>query len=148
MSIYNWFEHSFVYRMNVYILGHLALSGLLLLGISYVWKNRKQTALDFSNFIIAISIYTLSIFISFLEGYQHPYLTSAIYLIRIVIYTLLVYKVKKSKLWVTVSITSMLFLTSFIRVFNMEEFPTLLTLYLLLFLLSYCLFMSLSVKSG
>ena len=76
MSIYNWFEQFIVYRMNVDILGHLALSGLLLLGISYVWKNRKQTALDFSNFIIAISIYTFSIFISFLEGYQHPYLTS------------------------------------------------------------------------
>ena len=132
MSIYNWFEQFIVYRMNVDILGHLALSGLLLLGISYVWKNRKQTALDFSNFIIAISIYTFSIFISFLEGYQHPYLTSWIYLIGIVIYTLLVYKVKKSKLWVTVSVTSMLFLTSFIRVFNMEEYPTLLTLYLLL----------------
>ena len=132
MSIYNWLEQFIVYRRNVDILGHLALSGLLLLGISYVWKHRKQTALEFSSFITAISIYTFSIFISFLEGYQHPYLTSWIYLIGIIFYTLLVYKVKKDQLWVTVSITSMLFLTSFIRVFNMEENSTLLTLYLLL----------------
>ena len=132
MSIYNWLEQFIVYRMNVDILGHLALSGLLLLGVSYFWKKRNQTALDFSSFIIAISVYTFSIFISFLEGYQHPYLTSCIYLVGIVIYALLVYKVNKVQLWVTVSVTSMLFLTSFIRVFKMEEYPTSMTFYLLL----------------
>ena len=53
-------QHSVFYRYQVEIMGHLAIGGLILLGFSYFWKSRKQWPLDLSTFLLALSVYTLS----------------------------------------------------------------------------------------
>ena len=133
LSFYNEVEQIEAYRINVDVAGHFAISGLLLLAISYLWKKRSQPVFDFSTFMVAVSLYTLGILTSFVEVYsQHPYLNSLIYFIGISIYLLLVYRAKKEPLWITVSVTTLLFLTSLASVFKLEESEAGLTFYFLM----------------
>ena len=73
LSFISFFEcvdrHVVFYRNNVEIMGHLAIGGLILLAISYFWKSRKQLALDYSTFLTAVTLYTLSMLSTPLEGF-------------------------------------------------------------------------------
>ncbi|WP_416828342.1 SCO7613 C-terminal domain-containing membrane protein [Ectobacillus polymachus] len=131
LSLISFFEYAERHIVNnIGSMGLFAISGLLLLAISYVWKSRKQLDLDNSTFLTATAIYTLSIVMSPLELYNHPFITSCIYLGGIAIYILLVYKMKKDALWTFVSITSVFFLSSLTVTLKLEN--TLYTLYVLL----------------
>ncbi|WP_338453079.1 hypothetical protein R4Z09_15130 [Niallia oryzisoli] len=120
------------YRYQVEIMGHLAIGGLLLFTISYVWKSRIQQALDLSTFYTAVTLYTFGMLSTLLEGYEHPFLTSSIYAVGIAIYVLLVYKVKHLGLWTLVSVTSIAFLASLAHVFGLENHNTLAVMHFLL----------------
>jgi hypothetical protein len=133
MSLFNYVDqHIAFYRTNVETMGHLALGGLILLAISYMWKTRKQLALHYSTFLTAVALYTISMLTTFLEGYDHPLMTSVIFLVGIAIYTLLVYKIKHVGLWIVVSVTSVVFLSSLTNLFQLEHNETLLAAYNLL----------------
>jgi hypothetical protein len=120
------------YRYQIESMGHLAFGGLFLLTISYAWKTRNQQALDLSTFLTAVTVYTLGILSTLLEGLEHPFLTSSIYAVGIAFYVLLVYKVKFKALWTLVSITSIAFLASLAHVFQLENNNTLAVMHFLL----------------
>jgi len=133
ICLFDWLDQQFlVYRYEVEIMGHLALGGLLLLAISYIWKSRNQQALDLSMFLTAVALYTLGLLSTLLEGFEHPILTSSIYAVGIAFYVLLVYKVKIKGLWTLVSVTSIAFFSSLAQVFQLENNSTLAVMYFLL----------------
>lgn len=133
ISFFDYLDRQLVfYQYHVEIMGHLAIGGLALLTLSYFWRARTKHALDYSTFLTAIALYTLSILCSLPEGYDAPFRTSLIYFIGIAFYILLVYKLKREVLWLTVSITSIIFLSSLARLFNLENSDTLATMYYLL----------------
>nr|WP_295972511.1 hypothetical protein [uncultured Bacillus sp.] len=113
VTLFDYLNQTFAfYRNQIEITGHLALGGLLLLGVSYLWKKRNETTFEMNTFYTGAALYTLSMLMTPFEGNEHPYLTSCIYLVGIAIYLLLVYKTKKNILWVLVSIASLAFLNS------------------------------------
>ncbi|KAA9023807.1 SCO7613 C-terminal domain-containing membrane protein [Niallia endozanthoxylica] len=133
ICLFDWLDrHVPVYRYEVEIMGHLALGGLLLLAVSYVWKSKNQHALDLNTFIIAAALYTLGMLSTLLEGSEHPILTSSIYAIGIAFYILLVYKVKIIGLWTLVSVTTIAFFASLAQVFQLENNNTLAVMHFLL----------------
>ena len=133
MSIFDYLaQHSVFYRYHVEIMGHLAIGGLILLGFSYFWKSRKQWTLDLSTFLIALSVYTLSMLSTPLGWHDHPVMSSLILLVGIYLYILLVYKMKLPCLWTLVSITSIAFLSSLAHVFKLENNNTLAVIHFLL----------------
>ena len=76
ISIFDYLtQHSVFYRYQVEIMGHLAIGGLILLRFSYFWKSRKQWPLDLSTFLIALSVYTLSMLSTPLGWHDHPMMT-------------------------------------------------------------------------
>ncbi len=129
LSLITFFDyldrHLEFYGDNLQISGHLAICGLILIAVSYFWKNRNQLDFDLNTFLTASAIYTLSILFSPLELVEHPMIASLIYLAGIVLYILLVYKVKLEGLWTFVSVTSLIFLSSLIDTLNMENNPAL-----------------------
>jgi hypothetical protein len=113
MTLFDYLDkNSVFYKNQVEIMGHLALGGLLLLGVSYIWKKRNEAALDVNTFLTGVALYTLSMLSTPLEGYDHPYLLSSIYFIGMAVYIFLVYKMKQKVLWIFVSITSLVFFIS------------------------------------
>ncbi|MBB6446692.1 hypothetical protein [Bacillus benzoevorans] len=121
ITLFDYLNKSFTfYQSQVEIIGHLALGGLLLLGVSYVWKKRNETALDVNTFLTGVALYTLSILSTPLEGYDHPYLISSIYFIGIAVYVLLVYKIKQQFLWIFVSLTSLFFFISLTAILDRQ----------------------------
>ncbi len=138
------------YRNYVEIIGHLALGGLLLLGLSYYWKKRNRADFDLNTFLTGTALYTLSMLSTPLEGYEHPYLASNIYFIGIAVYILLVYKMRQHVLWIFVSITSLVFLLSLTNIFDWRFDNQWITLYHLsipLLLLAVYEFIGRKVKS-
>jgi len=133
ICLFDYFDRNFAfYRYQIEIMGHLAIGGLLLLAISYVWKSRSQLALDFSTFLTAVSVYTLGMLSTLLEGFEHPFMTAFIYAVGIAQYVLLVYKVKRPILWTLVSITSLAFLAALAHVFGFENHNTFAVMHFLL----------------
>lgn len=136
LSLISFFEyvdqHVVFYQNNVEITGHIALCGLILLAVSYFWKSRKQSSLDYTTFLTATAVYTMSMLTTPLGLYEHPSLTSCIYFVGIGVYSLLVYKMKREGLWTFVSITSIVFLSSLTVTLKLENNHTLFICYSLL----------------
>lgn len=113
ITLFDYLNTNYIfYQKQVEIIGHLALGGLVLLGLSYVWKKRKEPAFEISTFLTGVALYTLSMLTAPLEGFEHPYLTSSIYFIGIAVYLLLVFKIKQKVLWIFVSVTALIFCIS------------------------------------
>ncbi|WP_071394977.1 SCO7613 C-terminal domain-containing membrane protein [Bacillus tuaregi] len=133
ICLFDYLDGQFAfYRYQVEIIGHLALGGLLLLAISYVWRSKNHQLVDLCTFLTAVTVYTLGVLSTLLEGFEHPMMTSSIYGVGIVIYVLLVYKVKLQGLWTLVSVTTIVFLASLARVFQLEHYNTLAVIHFLL----------------
>ncbi|WP_396126181.1 SCO7613 C-terminal domain-containing membrane protein [Anaerobacillus sp. CMMVII] len=99
--------------------GHVALSSLILLGISYVLRNYRAR-LFLPMFAIAISSYTLSL-LAIITTNVLPVLQSSFLLVGTIVYVLLVYQTKNKQFWSLVSISTAALFLSLIEPLKLYE---------------------------
>lgn len=97
---------------------HLALSSLLLFGVSYLLRKYREP-LFFPMFTVALVSYTLSL-VSVWSVFNDSVVISSLYFVGIILYVIVVYEMKQERFWSLVAITTAVFLLSFIELFQLH----------------------------
>lgn len=113
----------FGYYPNHYVgfVGHMAISSLLLLLISYLFKYRISTRFFFPMFIIAFSFYYLSLVFSVVTFFEYPITRSILFFIGLLLSIVIVYESKIKECWVIVSILVLFFMLTLIEPFRLHS---------------------------
>ena len=114
---YAFYDH--FYMNEVGMIGHLGISSLLLLMISYGIK-KYRNRLFLPMFSIAMVGYTISLLGSFATD-SMAIIKSGFYLIGILLYIVLVYQTKNKHFWTAVAITTGVFFLSLIEPLHLYE---------------------------
>ncbi len=107
------------YVINIGMVGHLALSSLLLLAVSY-WLRTVREPLFLPMFTISIAGYSISLLGS-VSITLLPALQSSLYFIGIGVYLVLVNQTKNKHFWTFVAMTTAAFFLSLIELFKLTE---------------------------
>ncbi|WP_186576812.1 SCO7613 C-terminal domain-containing membrane protein [Aquibacillus kalidii] len=121
------------YQITFGIAFHLAITGLILLGISVLWRKLKRNYLDNATFYTGQVSYLLGL-LQLLDGYNvqinEDFLRPLTLVIGIIVFVWLVRRTAYSLFWGLVSLTSLAFYISLISSFQLESFEAI-VIYLL-----------------
>ncbi|MBX0356990.1 hypothetical protein [Halobacillus sp. Nhm2S1] len=106
---------------------HLALTGVLLLGLHFLWKKAKEDDFEMSTFYIAQGTYAAAMLLLFVDDGVDPILVRPILLlVGIAMMYLLVRYSNKTYYWSFVSVASLGFYTSLIDPLRIDSFSNVL----------------------
>ncbi|MCD8502024.1 MAG: hypothetical protein LRY71_10535 [Bacillaceae bacterium] len=96
-------------------IGHMAVSSLLLIVVSYLFKLYISKRFFYPMFIIAFSFYYGSLVFSIITFYDYPITRSILFFVGLLISILIVYETKLKECWVVVSILTVFFMLTLLE---------------------------------